>query len=482
MKKLIAVYRSMNIAARASLWFVVCNLLQKGISTITVPLFTRLLTTAEYGTYNLYLTWFNTLTIVTSLNLYYGVFNNAMNRLREGSERDRYISSMQGVTVTLTLLLVVIYLPFQGFWSDLLGLSRLMLWLMLAELLVEPALHFWQGRQRFAYRYKAMVGVTLLKSTLNPVLGLVLVCLARSHKATARVVSVVAVEVLIAGTLLAIQFYRGRVYYHRENWRYALGFNIPLLPHYLSGSILNQGDRIMIQKLNGEAEVGIYSLAYSVGMLIQLFTNAINQSMTPWMYENLNNQTYENIRKNVTSILLFLAGAIGCLLFFVPEIVSVFGSPAYRDAMYVVPPVACSVYFIFLYNVFAIPELYYERQKFMSVASVLAAVLNIALNTVCIPVFGYVAAGYTTLFCYIVYSVGHYAVSRRICREKIGAVSVFDVRRILGISVAVFAGSIVFPLLYPITVLRVVLALVALLPVVANYKRIFRILTEMRGK
>ena len=66
-------YNNMSIATKAALWFVFCNIMQKGISTITVPLFTRLLTTAEYGTYSLYISWFNILTIVTSLNLYYGV-------------------------------------------------------------------------------------------------------------------------------------------------------------------------------------------------------------------------------------------------------------------------------------------------------------------------------------------------------------------------------------------------------------------------
>ena len=103
-------YNNMSIATKAALWFVFCNIMQKGISTITVPLFTRLLTTAEYGTYSLYISWFNILTIVTSLNLYYGVFNNALNRIRDKCERDKYVSSMQGLTITLTIVLIIIYL------------------------------------------------------------------------------------------------------------------------------------------------------------------------------------------------------------------------------------------------------------------------------------------------------------------------------------------------------------------------------------
>lgn len=134
-KKFYNVYKRMGIAAKAALWFVFCNLMQKGISTITVPIFTRLLTTAEYGTYSLYISWFNILTIITSLNLYYGVYNNALNRFQDGKARDEYISSMQGVTATLTFALFLVFIPFRGFWSRTLGLSELALWLMFAELL-----------------------------------------------------------------------------------------------------------------------------------------------------------------------------------------------------------------------------------------------------------------------------------------------------------------------------------------------------------
>lgn len=52
--------------------------LQKGISFITVPIFTRLMSTEEYGTYTVYLSWLQILTIMTSLYLFNGVYDNAM--------------------------------------------------------------------------------------------------------------------------------------------------------------------------------------------------------------------------------------------------------------------------------------------------------------------------------------------------------------------------------------------------------------------
>ena len=41
-------YRSLSVQAKAALWFTICSFLQKGISFITVPIFTRLMSTQEY--------------------------------------------------------------------------------------------------------------------------------------------------------------------------------------------------------------------------------------------------------------------------------------------------------------------------------------------------------------------------------------------------------------------------------------------------
>ena len=55
-----------------------------------------------------------------------------------------------------------------------------------------------------------------------------------------------------------------------------------------------------------------------------------------------------------------------------------------------------------------------SKYRSLSIQARAAAVANVVLNFIFIRIFGYVAAGYTTLACYILYSVGHYVVSKRI--------------------------------------------------------------------
>ena len=145
-----------------------------------------------------------------------------------------------------------------------------------------------------------------------------------------------------------IQFMRGRKFFIKKYWKYAFFFNLPLLPHYLSGQILNQSDRLMISKMSGNTAVAIYGVSYNIGLLLNIFTNAINGSYTPWFYQSLEKKTYSQIRKVIKVIALMMGCLVVLLMMFGPEIISVLGSSDYKEGMYCIPPVAASAFFIFL--------------------------------------------------------------------------------------------------------------------------------------
>lgn len=479
MRKIWAKYKGMSAPAKAAIWFAMCSILQKGISFITVPIFTRLLTTEQYGTYSLYLSWLQILTIITSLNLYYGVFNNGMTKFEKN--RDAYISSMQSLTLTITAGVFIIYLFAYEFWSELFGLTPVLMMLMFLEMAVTPALRFWSGKQRFEFRYKRLVAITLAKSAANPILGLVMVLLAQD-RATARVASVVIVEVIFCGVVMLRQFVKGSCFFHSVYWKYALRLAFPLLPHYLSGMILSQGDRIMIGRMIGKSEVAFYGVAYSIGMLAQIFTNAISNSFTPWMYQKIKTNSFNGIQKTV-NLMLVIVGAISVgLMMFAPEMILIFGSEEYANAVYVVPPVAASVFFIFLYHILAIPQFYYEKTKFLAISSALAAVINVVLNYFFIKLFGYVAAGYTTLTCYVLYSIGHYLVSRKVLKEFLNGREFYNKRVLFALSIVIILFGIGCNFLFDFWYVRYALIVFACIVAYIKRREVIGLLQGIRKK
>ena len=71
-------YSELTVEAKATIWFVICNCIQKGMTVITIPVFTRIMSTEQYGVYSVYHSWMGLLTVIITLNLSAGAFNNAM--------------------------------------------------------------------------------------------------------------------------------------------------------------------------------------------------------------------------------------------------------------------------------------------------------------------------------------------------------------------------------------------------------------------
>lgn len=106
MHELINKYKSMSKPAKASLWFVISNVMLKGISFITLPIFSRLLTTSEYGIVSVYQSWVSTISIITTLTVWGGGFNVGMVKYEE--RQKQLISAFQGLATTLTIICLVL--------------------------------------------------------------------------------------------------------------------------------------------------------------------------------------------------------------------------------------------------------------------------------------------------------------------------------------------------------------------------------------
>ena len=122
-------YREMPVQIKASFWFLLCSFLQKGISVITTPIFTRLLSTAEYGQYNVFNSWLSIATIFITLNLSYGVYTQGLIKFED--ERNVFSSSLQGLTLMLVIGWTIIYALFHEFWNQLFSLTTIQMLLML---------------------------------------------------------------------------------------------------------------------------------------------------------------------------------------------------------------------------------------------------------------------------------------------------------------------------------------------------------------
>ena len=469
MNKFKKAYTVMPEPTKAALFFTLCNFLQRGISLVTSPIFTRILTTEQYGVFTIFNSWYNVISVFATFNLSYGVFITGLTKFED--DRNRFSSSMLGLSTVITGVCLSVYLVSTDFWNKLFGLNTLLVLAMFFELLFAPAFAFWSNIQRNEYKYKALVLVTIIMSLANPLLG-ILTVVSTDYKAEARILSMVLVQACIGLVFYVLLFKRGKQFYSKKYWKYALAFNIPLIPHYLSMTLLQQTDRIMINNFFGTSEAAIYGVAYTVATMMKLVTTAINNSFTPYTYQSLKTHKYHGIR-STANLLLLLVGA-GCIfaMAFGPEIIMILAPREYHDAIWIIPPVAVSVYFMFLYPLFGNIEFYYEKTKFTMLASCCGTGLNIILNYIFIRKYGYFAAGYTTLVCYILFALAHYIAFSTIIKEKGIVEKIYDIRFMVMYSLCLIALMLVVLFTYKLIIIRYGIIFIILLLMLLNRKRI----------
>lgn len=470
-------YKKMPVVARATGWFVICSLIQKGISFITTPIFARLLSTEQYGLYSVYTSWLQILTIFSTFRLDYSVFNKGMSKYP--ADRDAYTSSMLGLTTVINTFLLVVYLIFRRTINNFTELNTIIFLCMFLQLYFIPAINFWSLRQRYEFRYRMVVAVTIIMAVCNAGIGVAAV-LVSENKGMARIVSGVLVEVIIGFIIYMVCMIKGRCFWNKEYIKFAILFNIPLIPHYFATYIVEQSDKIMIQKLIDFGAAALYSIAYTVGGIVKIFISALTNTLIPLQYGLLEKKDYKELNKQITTVMLGVSCMIVCLSTVAPEVVLVLGGERYMTAVYVMPPVIASVYFSFLYTLLANIEFFFDENKFAMKISFLGATVNVVLNYIFIPQFGYVAAAYTTLVCYVIYAVGHFSFVSKVAQKKAG-VTIFSAAKFLGLGFFVTVLSIAMSLLYPYVLYRYILLACMLAIGGLNYRKIIEFLKKMGG-
>lgn len=438
MDRLLLKYNNLPNAVKASVWFTFCSILQKGISFLTIPIFTRMLSVEEYGIILLFSAWQNILSIFATLNLSYQIFNNGMVKFPD--DRDGYTTAMLGLSNLATIVLFIIYLIFHAPLEAILNLPGEAIIMMFAGFLFSAAASLWTVQQRYVFEYRSLCTVTLAGTAGAALMGVICVYLVRSGLSKIFADTIVAVVIGIG-----IYYYllkKNRRLINFKYWKYALKLDLPLIPHYLSMIVLGSSDRIMINAFYGKAFTALYSVPYNASMVMQIVITSINASFIPWTYQKCREQDFRQLRR-ISSVLLVAVMLITLVpSLFAPELVWILGSNRYSDSMWVVPPVSCSVFFMFLYSLFSNIELYYEKSKNIMTASVGAAVGNVLLNFIFIPAFGYLAAAYTTLACYILLSIAHFIFMNEVCRDRKISEDVYDTKLIVIVSAILIVYSI----------------------------------------
>lgn len=442
-------------AIKAGLGYTIGNVFCRGFSFVSAFIFARLMSKADYGIYNIFASYVSILSVVIGFALHASIRNA---KLDYGKNLEPFCSSVSLIVLGNTAVLLAMAVVFQQQLGNILSIPAILVALVVLESFATAVMQYYNEYLAVNFQSKKYLIISLFYALAGTSLSVLLICTVCSQQRyLGRALGTAIPLLLIAVYILAFFFRKSRPRINREYWKYGLKISLPIVPHGLSQIILSQFDRIMIKKAVSDEAAGLYSFANNIGYIFQVVTNSLNTAWSPWFFEQMRDKAYPKIRKSASAyVALVSVMAVGVLLVS-PELIMLMGGREYYESRIVVLPIVLSVYFGFLYMLPSGVEYYYKKTKYIAIGTMCAAVLNIALNGYFVPRYGYVAAAYTTVFCYLCYFLIHLFLSRQIHGSMI-----FDLQVLFGCALAVTAATFLCVWLVDQTAIRLGIVAVAL--------------------
>ena len=407
---------------KASTCYLIGNVFNKGIVFLTVPIFTRILSTSDYGVVTTYNSWIGIMTMLLGFALHMAIRSSFID-YRE--KVDEYLTSTLLFTVAFSVSMTVIVCSV----SVLLNLSIPFILILLCMLqsmsaaIIEDYSYYLMMKFNYKFRTMLMIVPNLLSVVLS-VLAMLYVF--NTNRYLGRVIPTAIVTLLFGILLVSFSIRRSGFVFNIEFLKHGLKISTPLILHCIALNILSQSDRTMITWLADASQTGIYSLIYNFSMIATVITTSLDGVWVPWFTKQMNNKGYKEINKVAVDYVNLMTYAMCCLIMVAPEVVKILASEPYWEGIVIIPPVVLSNYIIFVYTMYVNVEHYYKKTVRISLYTAVAAVINLVLNYILIPYFGYVAAAYTTIVSYVVALILHATYAKKL-RPEIYPIKTFFV-------------------------------------------------------
>lgn len=482
--RIIDKYKSLSLPMQAAIWFIVVNFFTKGISFITVPLFSGVLSTEEYGKVSIYLTYQGVLINFATFEMYSGAYIRGILRYKE--DVSFFTRTEQLLSTFITIAVFIVSIPIMPWLIKKAQIDGITYILMYLYFLFFPAYQCWVGRKRFDYEYKPVVITAIIYTLTSALIPLAAVFMIDAT-AIVRISFMLLPEALFCFPFFLrniwIKGFTKRKNEVLEQWKFLLLFQFPSVVHALSYILLSSVDRIMIGEMVGNAEAGIYSIAATLASVISILGMSANQVLKPWRYQRMESKDYESIKSKSSILLIVFGVAILAWILVAPDIMRLFFRADYYPAVWAIPPISISVFFVFLYSMFVDIEEYFYKTKYTMYATTISAIANIVMNYFGIKIWGYIACAYTTLICYFLLAALHLYWSNKAAKKnEISIRKIFDVRFICVLSLIFVGAEVAFTLTYKISIIRYILLAICVVAVVVNYKRIISLIKSIKTK
>lgn len=400
--------------------YTAASILSKVIAVALLPLYTRYLTTADYGAAEVLFAGVVSASIVVRLGLIEAILRFYY---LDGEDSREVVRSTFAGLFWLATIGSLVLLPFAtplaealldpktaaeaGQMAELVRISIGGLWAL-------TMFEFMLTLFRLEERARAFFVTTILNVLATIALTVVLV-VGFEDGARGLLIGTYATGAVFVFGLIAWQWRRLSLRFDRELLRRLFRFGLPTMPAEASLYLLNFVDRLIIVRALGLPQAGLYALAVKFAQAVTVLVRGFQLAWPPLAYSIRDDD--EARRAYATIVTLFAAGCawvVAGMWLFSRWIVRALADPKFFDAYKPIGLISTAVTLYALYLVLVVILGRTGRTELNLPAAIGALVVNVALNLLLVPPLGIVGAGLALVASYLVVLGLMYAFTQRL--------------------------------------------------------------------
>ena len=393
------------------------TLLVNGIVFLSAPIFARILGPSDFGLTSLYISWVKISAIIFGFQTYASI-GTAKHHFKK-EKFDDYLSGALSLSLTTSVAFLLVALIFLPFIINFLEFNLQTIILLFITSIAFNIINFFITR--FIHLKSAfknfILAITISVSSIA--LSFILISIFENNLYLGRIYGYSIPYIILSVILLLFFFKNNFPSFNKKYWKYALTISTPMVFHAISQQILAQTDKVIIQKLLLESNVGIYALIVTFVHLINVIFQAFNNSWVPYYYEDLKENKINVLKIKEKNYLIFVSLMFYGFILVAPEIYKLYSSIEYWEGIKLIPIIAFGSYCNFIYLFPVNYEIFNKKTIFISVGTILAAILNIVLNLILIPIIGIYGAAIGTAISYFMLFVFHHNISKSISKKSL---------------------------------------------------------------
>lgn len=363
------------------------------VSFLLLPLYTSILTTEEYGIYDLILTI--TTFILPFITL---LMEESMFRFLIDCKNDTQKKSIISQTMLYTLVSTIFSLMVTLIVSKFLTIPYLGISLLYMGSCIISGLR--NALVRGLGKIKLYTFINFISSLLNIILNIIFIAFLRYGVYGLLLAGIIAnlISSIIVFAMMKMHRYFSIRNYDKNLMKKMIKYSIPLVPNSLSWAVVNLSDRLVISSTIGASANGIYAMAYKFPNLMNtiygFFYTAWTESSAKAVNENENEKFFNEIYKILTNAMFCISlGIIVCM----PLIFHFFIKADYTEAYQYIPILVIAMFFSNMSGYYGGIFTGHKDTKVMGTTTIIGAIVNLVLDILLVKFIGIYAAAISTL-------------------------------------------------------------------------------------